>query len=94
MHKSLPPPPIRDSPTSRSWLGPDGWYARLQARVSDAGQILWDQLDFTGSNLADLETEMTTWDAMEGGKSPNRIDSLVWGLTELMLNNREQHISL
>lgn len=45
-------------------------------------------------NLADLETEMTTWDAMEGSKSPNRIDSLVWGLTELMLNNREKHISL
>ncbi len=45
-------------------------------------------------NLALLETEMTTWDAMEGTKSPNRIDSLVWGLTELMLNNREKHISL
>lgn len=45
-------------------------------------------------NLALLETEMTTWDAMEGTKSPNRIDSLVWGLTELMLNNREAHISL
>lgn len=45
-------------------------------------------------NLAELETEMTTWDAMEGSKSPNRIDSLVWGLTELMLNKREAHLSL
>ncbi len=37
-------------------------------------------------NLSELETEMTTWEAMAGDKSPNRIDSLVWGLTELMLN--------
>ena len=36
-------------------------------------------------NLSTLETEMTTWMAMAGDKSPNRIDSLVWGLTELML---------
>ena len=45
-------------------------------------------------NLAELETEMTTWDALEGSKSPNRIDSLVWGLTQLMLKGREPHISL
>ena len=41
-------------------------------------------------NIPDLETEMTTWDAMEGTKSPNRIDSLVWGLTELSKTKRQR----
>ena len=45
-------------------------------------------------NLAVLETEMTTWMALGGQRSPNRIDSLVWGLTELMLNTREDFLSI
>lgn len=45
-------------------------------------------------NLSELETEMTTWMALDGQRSPNRIDSLVWGLTELMLNAREDFLSL
>ncbi len=45
-------------------------------------------------NLATLETEMTTWMALDGQRSPNRIDSLVWGLTELMLNEREDFITV
>jgi phage terminase large subunit-like protein len=32
--------------------------------------------------LAGLETQMTTWDPKEGD-SPDRVDALVWGLTEL-----------
>lgn len=32
----------------------------------------------------ELELEMTTWEAKKGEKSPNRIDALVWGATELM----------
>lgn len=35
--------------------------------------------------FAMLEDEMTTW--KPGGKSPNRLDALVWALTELMLHN-------
>lgn len=35
--------------------------------------------------LAELELEMTTWEAKKGDKSPNRIDALVWGGTELIL---------
>lgn len=30
-----------------------------------------------------LETQMTTWNAKEGAKSPDRVDALVWGFTEL-----------
>ena len=41
-------------------------------------------------NLSKLETEMTTWAAMAGEKSPNRVDSLVWGITELMLKEEKK----
>lgn len=34
-----------------------------------------------------LEDEMTTWAAMSGEKSPNRIDALVWAITELVFEN-------
>lgn len=32
---------------------------------------------------AKLESEMTTWASLSGSKSPNRIDALVWAITEL-----------
>lgn len=35
--------------------------------------------------LQQLETQMTTWSAGTGEKSPDRIDALVWGITELAL---------
>lgn len=34
----------------------------------------------------ELELEQTSWAAQKGEKSPNRIDALVWGATELMPN--------
>lgn len=37
------------------------------------------------SGLATLETQMTNWSAGTGEKSPDRIDALVWGITELAL---------
>jgi len=33
----------------------------------------------------ELERQMKTWDAKSGGESPDRVDALVWALTELML---------
>lgn len=33
----------------------------------------------------ELEYEMTTWEGKKGQKSPNRIDALVWGATETVL---------
>ena len=35
--------------------------------------------------LETLESQMTTWSAGTGEKSPDRIDALVWGITELAL---------
>jgi phage terminase large subunit-like protein len=36
-------------------------------------------------SFALLESELTTWDASSAAPSPNRLDALVWALTELML---------
>jgi len=44
--------------------------------------------------LPDLELEMTSWSAKAGEKSPNRIDALVWGATELVLDNAYSHESV
>jgi phage terminase large subunit-like protein len=32
-----------------------------------------------------LEDQLCTWEAMSGQRSPDRLDALVWALTELML---------
>ena len=40
------------------------------------------QVHHVGTHVK-LEEQMTTWDANEGTKSPDRIDALVWGVTEL-----------
>ena len=42
-----------------------------------------------GSNLNELETQMRTWEPLGSIGSPDRIDALVWGLTELMLGSRQ-----
>ena len=35
--------------------------------------------------FAELEDQLCTWDASSGAASPDRLDALVWGVTELML---------
>jgi len=42
---------------------------------------------FHYGNLNKLEIEMTSWNPTKG-KSPNRVDALVWGLTNLMIDNK------
>jgi len=39
--------------------------------------------------LIELEEQMTTWNAQIGEKSPDRIDAMVWAVSELMLNKSE-----
>jgi len=36
--------------------------------------------------MDELETQMTTWDPADSDESPDRVDALVWALTELMLD--------
>jgi len=43
--------------------------------------------------FAELEDEMCTWDATTAVKSPNRIDALVWGATELLEGGIPIHAS-
>jgi len=40
--------------------------------------------------FAKLEDEMTTWIPQSGMKSPNRIDSLVWGITYLLDEKKQE----
>ncbi len=41
-------------------------------------------------SLARLEDEMCTWSALDSDTSPNRMDALVWALTELMLSRERR----
>ncbi|QNE41732.1 DNA-packaging protein [Hymenobacter sp. NBH84] len=43
-------------------------------------------------NLRELENQMTSWSAGTGEKSPDRVDALVWGITELALT-KEKRVS-
>lgn len=40
-------------------------------------------------SFAALEDQLCTWDANSGDESPDRLDALVWALTELMLEQRD-----
>lgn len=44
-----PPPPTKDP-------NQDRWLYLLWKRISSSGQLLWSYLDFTGSNITDIET--------------------------------------
>lgn len=55
---------------------------------------LYEQLKvFHVRGLHDLESEMLTWVPGEG-KSPNRVDALVWAITELYEGKKEVRIGL
>lgn len=41
----------------------------------------------SGETFEFLEDEMTTWDPAESKESPNRIDALVWAVTDLLLTD-------
>jgi len=51
--QQLQPPPLREQVGSRVWLR---WFIDLQTRVANQAQILWSQIDFTGSDHSDIET--------------------------------------
>lgn len=50
---------------------------------------LWEQdkAHHVGHHL-EMELEMTSWEAKSGEKSPNRIDAVAWGATELALTKQ------
>jgi hypothetical protein len=54
MATGLPPPPINDQPGSFTWLE---WYRQLRDYIGTSGTLPWQNLNFAGSSLADLETK-------------------------------------
>lgn len=63
------------------------WASRGKITRAEPVQALYEQhrVKHVGS-LPALETQMTTWAAKEGEKSPNNIDAMVWAVTELLVN--------
>jgi phage terminase large subunit-like protein len=53
-----------------------------------------DKVHHVGEGLGTLEEQMTTWSPGADKDSPDRMDALVWGLTEAMLNRRRGHASV
>lgn len=54
------------------------------ARAEPVSALYEQKLVHHLGTMAELETEMTEWDPTQGKESPNRMDALVWGCTELM----------
>lgn len=65
MANPLPPPPLKSPDGSYAWLD---WYRKLQQYVSQGGSIPWATIDFTGSNLNDIQIKQhNILDAIQGG---------------------------
>jgi len=59
-----------------------------QARAEPVVSLYEQGLIFHIDNFPELELQMTTWNPT-AKKSPDRIDALVWGLTELMFKGNK-----
>lgn len=66
----------------------DVWASRGKITRAEPVASLYElgSVHHVGSMLTDLEEEMVTW--VEGMPSPNRMDALVWLLTDLMLDEQ------
>ena len=42
----------------------------------------------------DLEDQLTSWEPFSGDESPDRLDAMVWGFTELMLGYNQINIGM
>ena len=65
-----------------------GKYARAEpvAALYERGLVYHVRNPEDGSNLNELETQMRTWEPLGSIGSPDRLDAMVWALTDLMLN--------
>lgn len=67
MANPLPPPPIKSPDGSYAWLD---WYRKLQQYVSQGGSIPWTVIDFTNSNIADIQTRPhNSLQSIQGGSA-------------------------
>lgn len=67
MASGLPPPPLRDKVGDFSWLD---WYNKLYKYVGTAGSFLWSNINFSGSNITDIQTRQhNSLQSFQGGSA-------------------------
>lgn len=60
-----------------------------QARAEPVAALYEQGRVSHASPMADLEDQMVNWEPLSGLPSPDRMDALVWAITELMLGRRD-----
>jgi len=65
-----------------------GKYARAEpiSALYERGLVKHVRNPEDGANLNELETQMRTWEPLGSIGSPDRLDAMVWALTDLMMN--------
>ena len=63
-----------------------------RARAEPVAQMYDEAAVHHVGDLPDLEDQMTTWNASDGSESPDRVDALVWGMTELGITKEDDWI--
>lgn len=53
MPDGLPPPPLKSEVGDFNWLD---WYNKLYRYLKTTGSIAWSAIDFSGSNITDIQT--------------------------------------
>ncbi len=69
-----------------------GKYARAEpiSALYERGLVYHVRNPEDGANLNELETQMRTWEPLGSIGSPDRLDALVWALTDLMLGSYQK----
>lgn len=57
---NLPNPPPASSPSDFNSPGWQNWFARLAYKIRESAQLLWTQIDFTGSNITSIVSRLFT----------------------------------
>ena len=65
-----------------------GKYARAEpiSALYERGLVKHVSNPPDGANLNELETQMRTWEPLGSIGSPDRLDAMVWAITDLSLN--------
>jgi phage terminase large subunit-like protein len=66
------------------------WASRGKAARAEPVAALYEQgrVSHVGTFPA-LEDQLVTWEPAGGERSPDRLDALVWGFTQLMIEGQE-----
>ena len=69
-----------------------GKYARAEpiSALYERGMVFHVRNPEDGANLNELETQLRTWEPLGSIGSPDRLDALVWALTDLCLGSYQK----